>query len=1256
MMKRFYTAIVRRRRLVLAVFALAAVLSVFAVRQVKVDYDINDYLPPESPSTTAIEVMNGAFTGGIPNMRVMVRDVTVPQALEYKKKLAAIDGVSSVAWLDDSLDVTVPLQMQDTATVESYYKDGCALFTVTVEDEKRLEAVAAVRDLIGEGNALEGAAVSTAVATNSTVTEVAKIAAIAVVYVLFILILTTDSWAEPLLVLTGLGAAILLNNGTNLIFGTISFVTNAAGSILQLAVSLDYSVFLIHRFAECRAENPDASPEECMVDALCRSTGSILSSGLTTVIGFLALVLMQFQIGPDLGLALAKGVVLSLVTVFTFMPALTLAAYQWMDKTHHRPLLPSFDKFGRFVARIMLPMALVLVILMVPSYLASNSNQYYYGAAHMFGENTRLGADTAAIEETFGRSDTYVVLVPEGDTATQQKLSDALHAIPEVTGILSYVDNAGASIPPEFVPGDTLGLLVSGGYTRMVLTVDADTEGDAAFALVERVRATVQQYYPDNYYLAGQGVSTYDLMDTITADMVKVNLLAIGAVFLILLLMKRQLLLPVILVLSIETAIWINLSIPYFRGQYVFYIAYLIISSVQLGATVDYAILFSDRYQEFRETLGRKEAVAATVSAVTTSVSTTGSAMAVVGFLMGAISTNQLLGQLGNFWAWVVWCRWPSCFRHCRAFVSGRPAHYKKEKTAEGGLTEMKHQFVRRVSALALAGCLLAGSSLPVFAAASAAKEEVIYANLTASGAVTGVYAVNSFSVQAGDTVADHGSYTAVRNMTTSDAVEQSGDTVTVHVAEDGKLYYEGTMDAATALPWVVKLTYTLDGAEISPDELGGKSGALSIRLQVSRNPDCTGSFFDDYALQVTMSLDTGLARNISAPGATVANVGSKKQLSYILLPGADSDVTVTADVTDFAMDAVSLNGVRLNLNLDLGDMDLTGMLEQLQSGSVQLDDGANALADGIAQVQAGIDTLNGNSGALTGGSARVRAALTQMQTALNGISASTDELNTLLDASTQIRDGIARLDEGAAQLEQQVSFEAYKAILKENGLDLDVVKDGNAKAIQQLQGMVWMMPQLKDVILLLQGSTANIDAMQTYLDTVNGGIAQLHEGSSTLNGSYGEFDAGVRQLAGVLTGMLGNLSVLTDGVNQLAAQYVQLDDGLNAYTDGVAQLKAGVAQLAEGASQLTGGTGELRSSVSGIDMGAQLDGLLNSLSGGGEVQSFTSAENTEVGAVQFALQTTAITAPAPAAQPEPAAVTLTFWQKLLKLFGLYKG
>ena len=469
--------------------------------------------------------------------------------------------------------------------------------------------MAAIDALLGDAGALTGSAVSTAAATNSTVVEVAKIAAIAVLYVVFILALTTASWAEPVLIMVGMGAAILINNGTNLIFGEISFVTSAAGSILQLAVSLDYSVFLIHRFAEVRAARPGADPGDCMVEALTKSASSILSSGLTTVIGFAALVLMQFQIGPDLGLALAKGVAFSLLTVFTFVPALVVTALPWMDKTHHKPLLPSFTGFGRLVSRIMLPMVAVLAVIMVPSYLASNANEYYYGAGHMFAADTEVGRDTEAIEAVFGQSDTYVLLVPAGDTATQSELSAALHALPQVTGIISYVDTAGSEIPPGFLDDATLAQLVSGDTTRMVLSVAADYEGDAAFALVEQVRAIAQQYYPDSWYLAGQGVSTYDLMDTITGDMAMVNFVAIAAVFLVLLVLERSLILPIVLVLCIETAIWFNLALPYFTGTVVFYIAYLIISSVQLGATVDYAILFSDRYREYRETLDKKPAI-----------------------------------------------------------------------------------------------------------------------------------------------------------------------------------------------------------------------------------------------------------------------------------------------------------------------------------------------------------------------------------------------------------------------------------------------------------------------------------------------------------------------------------------------------------------------------------------------------------------------------------------------------------------------
>lgn len=646
-MRKFYSGVVKCRKAILILFFAAAVICYLLGNLVSVNYDMNDYLPEDSASTVSLELMEAEFDGGIPNARVMVSDVTIPEALEYKEKLEAVDGVTAVTWLDDAVDIRVPLEVQDSQTIETYYKDGAALFTVTIEEEKQLEAVDAIRAVIGDENAMSGSAVSTALATTSTVSEINRITVIAVAFVLFVLILTTDSWIEPFVILIGLGVAIAINRGTNLIFGEISFVTNAAGTVLQLAVSLDYSVFLMHRYTECLEDNPD--PKSAMTDAVCKSTTSILSSGLTTVIGFFALIFMQFGIGPDLGLSLAKGVLISLITVFIFMPAFILATHKWMIKAKHRPFLPEFGKFGRFVRRIMLPCVCLFAVIIVPVYLASNSNEYYYGSSYLFGTDTKLGRDIEQIESVFGKSDTYVLMVPRNDTATEKQLSDELHTLPEVTGIISYVDAAGAEIPLEYLDENTLSQLMSDRYSRMVITVNAGYEGEETFALVEEIRSIAEEYYPGESYLAGEGVSTYDLMDTITKDMVKVNFIAIGAVFLVLLLMMKSVVLPVILVLSIETAIWLNLAFPYFMDDSIFYIAYLIISSVQLGAIVDYAILMTDRYREFRQKFSKKDAVAETLSAVTVSILTSGSVLAVVGFLLGTMSSHRLLAQLGIF-------------------------------------------------------------------------------------------------------------------------------------------------------------------------------------------------------------------------------------------------------------------------------------------------------------------------------------------------------------------------------------------------------------------------------------------------------------------------------------------------------------------------------------------------------------------------------------------------------------------------------
>lgn len=653
-MRKFYHAVTSKPKLIVAVFLILSILGLTCRSMVEVNYDMNDYLPPGSASTLALDALGTEFEGGIPNARVMIRDASINEALAYKETLLAIDGVTGVTWLDDVADVTAPLEMQDTDTVETYYKDGNALFSVTIAEDQRVPAVEEIRALIGNENAMSGSAVSTAVATQTTVSEVNLITLIAVAFVIFMLTLTTNSWVEPLIVLAGLGSAIAINVGSNLMFGEISFVSNAAGPVLQLAVSLDYSVFLIHRYEECRETIADK--REAMVEALCCSTMSILSSGLTTVIGFLALCLMQFQIGPDMGIVLAKGVTISLIDVFVFTPCLTLLLSGAMDKSRHRAFMPSFRGLGRAVTKLMFPMVLIFVLVMVPAHRASESNDYYYGASRIFGPETQLGSDIEAIEEVFGKSDTYVLMVPRGDLVMEKALSEELGALPEVTSILSYVDTVGSVIPTGYLDEATLSQLMSDNYSRMVLSVSVDPEGEQTFDLIDRVRALAEEYYPGAWLLAGEGVSTEDLMTTVTADMLLVNLLAIAAVFVTLLISLKSLSLPVILVLGIETAIWINLSIPYFTGQTIFYISYLIISSIQLGATVDYAILFTDRYLGHRQTMGKRDAVIATVSAVTTSVLTSGLTLTVVGFLLGNISTHGLLSQLGMFLGWGTLC------------------------------------------------------------------------------------------------------------------------------------------------------------------------------------------------------------------------------------------------------------------------------------------------------------------------------------------------------------------------------------------------------------------------------------------------------------------------------------------------------------------------------------------------------------------------------------------------------------------------
>ena len=648
-MDRYTTFILKHRKMIITIFVLLAVICTGLSLQVGVNYKFADYLPDDAASTKALDTMEEEYTQSIPNLRVLIYDVTIPQALSYKEQLEKVEGIEEVTWLDDTINIYEPLENADADTVDAWYKNSDALYSVTVSEnnEKKKAAVDAIREIIGDDNAMSGTAVTDVLSPVHTTKDIQKIMLIALPIIFLILFLTTNSWFEPVLFMATIGVAIMLNRGTNLIFGEISFVTNAAGSVLQLAVSMDYSIFLLHRFAENRKEGFDV--RQAMVNAVKQSTGSILSSGLTTVTGFAALILMRFKIGPDMGWVMAKAIVWSLICVLCLLPALAISTYQFIDKTQHRPFFPSFDKFANVVMKIRIPALLIAVLVAVPCLKAQGENSFLYGSSRVYStQATQMGRDLLAMEEEYGASNPLVIMVPKGDTAKETELNEALLADEDVTSVISYANTVGNVIPDGYVPSDSLEQLYSEHYSRFVVTLNTEEVEEGWSDKVDHIHEICEKYYGDEALIAGDLASTEDLKNTITEDNERVNLLAIAFVFVILIFNFQSISLPVILTLLIELSIWINLSIPYFQGTTLHYIGYLIISSVQLGATIDYAILFTSRYLEERKQHGKYTAAKNSVKLCTLSLFTSAIILTIAGFTLGAISTNLVLSQLGS--------------------------------------------------------------------------------------------------------------------------------------------------------------------------------------------------------------------------------------------------------------------------------------------------------------------------------------------------------------------------------------------------------------------------------------------------------------------------------------------------------------------------------------------------------------------------------------------------------------------------------
>ena len=636
--------ILKYKKTVVICFVAIAIFCGIVQFGVTVNYNMVDYLPANSESSVALNLMYDEFQEPIPNARVMLKQVNLQQALEYKKKLEAIPGVSNVMWLDDVVDLKKPLQAEDSGLVESYYKNNDAIISLTMSQDNQVKILEQIYEAIGEKNAVAGEAIISAVSQTMSSEETMKAMLVLVPIIILILMVSTTSWIEPLIFLCAVGASVLINMGSNLIRGEISFVTQSVSPILQLAVSLDYAIFLLHRFRDYRYEGDE--PQKAMARAMKRSFRAILASAATTMFGFAALTFMHFEIGSDLGLSLVKGIIFSFISVMVFLPALTLLCYKWIDKTQHRRILPKFANIGRYVLKARVPCIIVVAVILVPSFLAQHSSSFLYGMGDMNPE-TRSGRDVVMIEQQFGKSTPVVILVPKGDVPAEQSLSQELEKLDHVTQVVSYTSMVGTAIPEQYMEKGIKEQFYSKDYSRIVAYTNTSAEGKVAFGTVDQIEKVTQKYYPGDTHLCGESVTLRDMKGIVVKDNRLVNLIAIFAIGFVLLIALRSLSMPILLLLTIETSIWVNLSVPYFTGLAICYIGYLVINTVQLGATVDYAILFSDHYLEQRRSLPTKEAVVAGLGRAFNSILTSAVILAASGFCLWLTSSNPIVSQLG---------------------------------------------------------------------------------------------------------------------------------------------------------------------------------------------------------------------------------------------------------------------------------------------------------------------------------------------------------------------------------------------------------------------------------------------------------------------------------------------------------------------------------------------------------------------------------------------------------------------------------
>ncbi|MDO5338299.1 MAG: MMPL family transporter [Eubacteriales bacterium] len=660
-MEKLGKGIVKHKTLIFLLGIVLLIPSALGYLKTRVNYDILSYLPEDIETMKGQDILVDEFETGAFSM-VVLEGMDFKDVSNLKAEMEQVEHVKNIIWYDTFADISIPVELLPDKIRDAFIKGDCTLmaiiFDTTMSSDETMDAIEELRALAGKQCFISGMSAVVTDTKNLSNRETPIYVCIAVLLSSIVLALTIDSYLIPLLFLLSIGMAIIYNLGSDIFLGEISYITKALSAVLQLGVTMDYSIFLWHSYQEClrkrlskAGQEKNAADKEIqdasMAEAIAATISSVVGSSITTVAGFIALCFMSFTLGMDLGVVMAKGVVLGVLACITILPSMILIFNKGIQKTRHRPLLPRFTKLPDFVSRHYVIILILFAIIWVPAVYGNQNAGVYYNLDETLPKDLESIMANQKLNDTFEMNSTHMLLIDSQmapkDISSMTKEIEALDGVKSVIGLDAML---GGEIPRDLLPEKVTEMLVNENYELMLVSSEYKVASDEVNIQCEKLNEIIKGYDP-GAMLVGEAPCTKDLIEITDQDFKTVNLVSIGVILFIILVVFRSISLPVILVLVIEFAIYINMGIPYYTNTEIPFIASIVIGTIQLGSTVDYAILMTTRYKlERYNGADKKQAVRIAHSASIQSIVVSALSFFAATFGVGVYSDIDMISSL----------------------------------------------------------------------------------------------------------------------------------------------------------------------------------------------------------------------------------------------------------------------------------------------------------------------------------------------------------------------------------------------------------------------------------------------------------------------------------------------------------------------------------------------------------------------------------------------------------------------------------